>query len=79
MQFQADLINTKVGRPCCIETTALGAAYLAGLAVGYWENKEAVINNHHVEATFIPKMEAAKRAELMDGWHQAVKATNVNR
>jgi len=79
LQFQADLINTKVSRPCCIETTALGAAYLAGLAVGYWENKEAVINNHHVEAEFWPKMSEEKRAELMEGWHQAVKATNVNR
>lgn len=79
LQFQADLINTRVIRPCCIETTALGAAYLAGLAVGYWENKTAVINNHHVEAEFLPKMDKSKREALMDGWHQAVKATNVNR
>ena len=77
LQFQADLINTKVGRPCCIETTALGAAYLAGLAVGYWENKEAVISNHHVEAEFLPQMSEEKRAELLAGWHEAVKATNV--
>lgn len=77
MQFQADLINTKVQRPCCIETTALGAAYLAGLAVGYWENKAAVINNHHVETEFVPAMEEAKRTALLEGWHAAVKATNI--
>lgn len=79
MQFQADLIDTKVQRPCCIETTALGAAYLAGLAVGYWENKEAVVNNHHVEQEFVPNMANDKREELMAGWHDAVKATNVNK
>lgn len=79
MQFQADLINTQVHRPCCIETTALGAAYLAGLAVGYWENKAAVLKNHHIEAEFNPNMTEEKRAEVMEGWHQAVKATNVNR
>lgn len=79
MQFQADLINTQVDRPCCIETTALGAAYLAGLAVGYWENKEAVLHNHHIETTFTPSMAEDKRAKVMEGWHQAVKATNVNK
>lgn len=79
MQFQADLINTKVQRPCCIETTALGAAYLAGLAVGYWENKAAVLNNHHIETEFAPAMDAEKRNALLDGWHEAVKATNVNK
>ena len=79
LQFQADLIDTKVLRPCCIETTALGAAYLAGLAVGYWENKAAVVKNHQLEAEFIPHMEASKRAELLNGWHDAVKATNVHK
>ena len=79
LQFQADIIDTKVLRPCCIETTALGAAYLAGLAVGYWENKAAVVKNHQLEAEFIPHMEASKRAELLNGWHDAVKATNVHK
>lgn len=79
MQFQADLISTKVERPCCIETTALGAAYLAGLAVGYWENKEAVVNNHHIEKEFDPSMTGEQIQALMNGWHEAVKATNVNK
>ena len=79
MQFQSDLISTKVERPCCIETTALGAAYLAGLAVGYWENKDAVVNNHHIEKEFDPSMTDEQIQALMDGWHEAVKATNVNK
>lgn len=78
MQFQADIMNTVVQRPCCIETTAMGAAYLAGLAVGYWENKEAIKNNHEIAKVFTPDMEEAKRAELLRGWSKAVESTAVH-
>ncbi len=73
MQFQADLLKAKVVRPSCIETTALGAAYLAGLAVGYWENIEAIRKNWAVETVFQPDMEEAKRQRLIKGWNRAVK------
>lgn len=53
MQTQADIINVKVERPSCIETTAMGAAYLAGLAVGYWDDKEMIKGNHVIEQTFM--------------------------
>lgn len=75
MQFQADIINAKVLRPVCVETTAMGAAYLAGLAVGYWSSKEDVINNWAVDRTFNPSMEEEKREELLNGWHKAVKCS----
>ena len=73
MQFQADVLNVQVDRPQVIETTALGAAYLAGLAVGYWSSKEEVEKNWAVSRTFLPDMEEAKREELLKGWHEAVK------
>ncbi|MCI8814182.1 MAG: glycerol kinase, partial [Lachnospiraceae bacterium] len=73
MQFQADLLEVKVVRPSCIETTALGAAYLAGLAVGYWENIEEIRKNWAVETVFQPDMENAKRQQLIKGWNRAVK------
>ena len=72
MQFQADIIDAPVQRPVCIETTALGAAYLAGLAVGYWANKEEVIANWAISQTFEPSFDAAKRDELTKGWNKAV-------
>ena len=72
MQFQADIINAPVQRPVCIETTALGAAYLAGLAVGYWANKEEVVANWAISQTFEPTFDAAKRDELTKGWDKAV-------
>lgn len=75
MQFQADIINAKVLRPVCVETTAMGAAYLAGLAVGYWSSKEDVINNWAIDRTFNPSMEEEKREELLNGWHKAVKCS----
>lgn len=77
MQFQADIMDTKVQRPCCIETTAIGAAYLAGLAVGYWESKEEITKNHQIAKEFIPAMEEEKRASLLEGWHNAVSASCV--
>ena len=75
MQFQADIINAKVLRPKCVETTAMGAAYLAGLAVGYWASKEDVINNWAIDRTFEPSMAEHERQELLDGWHKAVKCS----
>jgi len=73
MQFQADILGVQVDRPEVIETTALGAAYLAGLAVGYWKNKEEVAKNWAVSRSFKPEMTAERRAELLKGWHEAVK------
>lgn len=75
MQFQADILNTNVARPTCIETTALGAAYLAGLAVGFWENQEDVRGNWSLERTFKPDMEDAYRQKLLKGWKKAVKCS----
>jgi glycerol kinase len=75
LEFQADIMNMPLYRPECIETTSLGAAYLAGLATGYWENIEDVISNWQIDKKFEPAMEEVKRAELLDGWHKAVKCT----
>lgn len=77
MQFQADILNTSVVRPYCIETTAMGAAYLTGLAVGYWRSKEEILANHVIAAEFKPQMGQAKRENLLQGWHNAVKAASV--
>lgn len=72
MQFQSDVLGVEVHRPEVIETTALGAAYLAGLAVGYWANKEEVSKNWAVSRKFAPAMEEEKKEELLTGWHEAV-------
>ena len=73
MQFQSDLIGSDVYRPRCIETTALGAAYLAGLAVGYWTSLEDVKNNWAIDKVFTSKMEEERRVSYLNGWHKAVK------
>ena len=73
MQFQSDLIGSDVYRPRCIETTALGAAYLAGLAVGYWEDLDDVKSNWAVDKVFTAEMDEAKRKQLLHGWSKAVK------
>ena len=73
MQIQADIINAPVNRPCCVETTAMGAAYLAGLAVGYWASKEDVIKNWAIDRTFTPSIEEEDRAARIKGWNKAVK------
>ncbi|SFB71243.1 glycerol kinase GlpK [Butyrivibrio sp. YAB3001] len=75
MQFQADIINTKVMRPSCVETTALGAAYLAGYAVGFWKDKEDVLNNWSVDTIFESLMSDEKREQEIKGWQQAVAST----
>lgn len=73
MQFQSDITGSDVYRPRCIETTALGAAYLAGLAVGCWSSLEDVKNNWAVDRVFTSAMEESRRVKLIDGWHKAVK------
>lgn len=73
MQFQADLLNTAIIRPDCIETTALGAAYLAGLAVGYWKDKEEIRKNWKVSRAFESGMEEDQRRRLVKGWKRAIK------
>jgi glycerol kinase len=72
MQFQSDILGVQVDRPEVIETTALGAAYLAGLAVGYWANKEEVSKNWAISRSFLPEMDSDKRTNLLKGWHEAV-------
>ena len=79
MQFQSDIIQTKVERPACIETTALGAAYLAGLATGYWSSLEDIKQNWKISRTFTPEHDAAFADEKLEGWHRAIKqALSVN-
>ena len=75
MQFQADLIDTPVQRPDCVETTAMGASYLAGLAVGFWQGKEDVIRNWSLDREFAPAMDAETRSRELRGWQQAVNST----
>ena len=73
MQFQADINNTIVHRPKCIETTALGAAYLAGLATGYWKNKDEIKENWQLGRAFESEMDEEKRNQLLKGWKRAVR------
>ena len=78
MQFQADMIRTTVQRPQCIETTALGAAYLAGLAVNYWKDTEEIKANHRIDRVFEPNMKEEQRQSLLNGWQDAVKRTTLS-
>ena len=75
LEFQAGIINMPLYRPECIETTSLGAAYLAGLATGYWENTGDIISNWQIDRRFEPQMDELKRKELLEGWHKAVSCT----
>ncbi len=77
MQFQADVLDKKVLRPACIETTALGAAYLAGLAVGFWKDEADIRENWALADTFAPGMEAGARTARLKGWKRAVRAALV--
>lgn len=74
MQFQADVLNTTTVRPKVVETTAMGAAFLAGLAVGYWESTDEIADIWQVDKTFEPAEERAEIAQLIEGWHKAIKA-----
>jgi glycerol kinase len=75
MQFQSDMLNTKVVRPAITETTALGAAYLAGLAVGYWKSIEEISMQWQMEKTFHPEMSDDQRNHYTKGWNRAISAT----
>lgn len=77
MQFQADVLGVEVQRPECIETTALGAAYLAGLAVGYWSGKDEIRENWRLGREFEPSMSPERRSVLLKGWKKAVKCARV--
>lgn len=73
MQFQADILDAAVQRPSCIETTALGAAYLAGIAAGYWKNRDEICANWQLEREFAPQMDETVRQKLKKGWKKAVR------
>ena len=73
MQTQADIIGAPVQRPQCVETTAMGAAYLAGLAVGYWKSIEDIRKNWAIDRTFTPAIDEAQRGKRVKGWNKAVK------
>ena len=73
MRFQSDVLNCATVRPKIAETTALGAAYLAGLNAGYWSGLDEIEKNFEVERTFTPSMEEGERLRLLDGWREAVK------
>ena len=75
LEFQSNIMNMQVYRPKCIETTSLGAAYLAGLATGYWKNTDDIISNWQIDKVFEPDMAQEEREELLEGWHKAVKCT----
>jgi glycerol kinase len=77
LQFQADLLQTKVVRPKITETTALGAAYLAGLAVKYWENIQEISQQWQLDRTFSSGIPAEETVALLKGWHRAVRAATV--
>ncbi len=72
-QFQADILGVEVARPAVTETTALGAAYLAGLAIGFWSSEDEIIRNHKIEKRFLPAMSAAERDRIYQGWSRAVE------
>ncbi len=75
MQFQADIIDAPVHRPSCVETTAMGASYLAGLAVGFWQDKDDVKRHWSMEREFTPSMDESIRQAEINGWNKAVEAT----
>ena len=72
MQFQSDIIHTTIRRPMIRETTALGAAYLAGLATGVWKDRDEIRSLWHCNMTFAPQMDETERTRLLAGWHKAV-------
>ena len=75
LQTMADISDLPVKRPKCVETTALGAAYLAGLAVGYWQSPEQVRQNWAVDRVFRPQITAAERRRRLRGWQKAVRCS----
>ncbi len=77
MQFQADILDCRITRPTILETTALGAAYMAGLAVGVWKDKQDLIRLHQVDRIFMSQMDEALREKLYHGWKKAIEATQT--
>ncbi len=77
MQFQSDILDCPIARPVCLETTALGAAYLAGLTVGFWKDLNELKKFHQLEKTFVSEMSNNERARLYSGWKKAVEATRI--
>lgn len=75
MQFQSDMIDAPVERPICIEITALGAAYLAGLAVGYWKDKDEIVQNWKISKTFFSSINQETRSKHLEGWHKAINCS----
>ena len=75
LQIQADMSGTKVNRPKLVETTALGAAYMAGLAVGFWKNLDEIETDREVDRIFIPNVNTEKREKMLKGWHKAVRCS----
>jgi len=73
MQMQSDISGAPVQRPTCVETTAMGAAYLAGLATGVWRDLNDIKGQWTLDKLYEPQMEAARARELVDGWHKAVE------
>ena len=73
MQIQSNMIGTYVNRPKTVETTALGAAYLAGLAVGFWKNLDEIEENREIDRVFIPEMDKDTRDQFYRGWLKAVE------
>lgn len=73
MQIQADLIGAPVDRPLCVETTAMGAAYLAGLAAGYWKSQEDIVQNWAIDRSFRPSISAEEREARIKGWNKALQ------
>ena len=77
MQFQADILGTRVVRPQCVETTAMGAAFLAGLAVGYWKNPDELRENWALGHTFEAQMPEEERLSHLKGWKRAVRCAQL--
>ena len=77
MSFQSDILGCSVLRPAVVETTALGAAYLAGITSGMWSDAEELRNNERIERTFTPSIGEEKRAKLLSGWRSAVSAARI--
>ena len=78
MQFESDILKAEVRRPKVIEVTALGAAYLAGLKVGYWKDIEDIKKNKEIERVFKPSMDDELRSSKIHGWHKAVRLSMIH-